>query len=101
MLYDPKWEHQTKAGPLTLNALIAWLEKQPGDETYCYTSIGDCLLAKYFKHHGFSDVLVAPFWFCDGASDKMPYPKSFNEVAIGSPRTFAAALSRARKIQSR
>ena len=35
MLYDPKWEKpEVKADPFSLDALIAWLEKQPANGTY-------------------------------------------------------------------
>lgn len=45
MLYDPKWE--VKADPLTLDGLIAWLEKQPADAGYDFCEIGKCLLAQW------------------------------------------------------
>lgn len=47
MLYDPKWEIPVKADPLLLDALIAWLEKHPADEQYCFTDYGLCLAAQY------------------------------------------------------
>lgn len=32
MLYDPKWEQQTKTDPYSLDNLIAWLEQQPAEK---------------------------------------------------------------------
>lgn len=44
MLYDPKWEkpaETTNADPLTLPAVIAWLEKQPADKVGAKIIKGD------------------------------------------------------------
>ena len=47
MLYDPKWEQQTKANPFSLENLIAWLEKQPADAEYEFCQWENCLLAQW------------------------------------------------------
>lgn len=51
MLYDPKWEKQTetKVNPLSLNGLLAWLEKQPADAEYNWSSIHGCLVCNYLR----------------------------------------------------
>ena len=101
MLYDPKWEVQTKADPLTLPALIAWLEQQPTRRTYCYASVGNCLLHQYFRAAGFPMAaghgVGGTHWnLADEPSNCRPLPEGFGEVALGQPHTFGAALERAR-----
>jgi hypothetical protein len=45
MLYDKRWEKpEVKADPLTLESLIAWLEKQPSHKKYDFHNCeGKCL----------------------------------------------------------
>lgn len=102
MLYNKNWDKpQVKADPFSLESLVAWLEKQPKRETYCYIDHGRCLLGQYFTDCGFE----SPHIFSDGYFDHGPaddrgrknYPDAFNEIAIGMPRNFSAALVRARK----
>lgn len=103
MLYDPKWDQQTKADPFTLISLIAWLEKQPSDETYCYTSIGHCLIAQYLNAHGIRTDNVNPSYYFDERNGSHPLPAAFNEIANGCSTggdTFGAALTRARSMPS-
>lgn len=99
MLYDPKWEH-TKVDPLTLPALVAWLELQPAQKIYCYTSPGSCLLAQYLKAAGYRNPLVSRNLTTDGwrIEDSIPVPDIFHDIAIKHPRTFGAALNRARSV---
>lgn len=100
MLYDPKWEKtETKADPLSLTSLIAWLEKQPTAKAYCYQDNGACLLGQYFTAHGLVDVNVGGLTFNHGRypnRPSIPLPETFRAVARGNPRTFGAALERAR-----
>jgi len=105
MLYDKRWDKTAvKADPFTLDSLIAWLEKQPADDTYCYIDNGMCLLAQYFTASGFSRVSVysTKFQWHDG---QRKLPPHFNKIAIGltmlPERTFGAALERANRIKSR
>lgn len=115
MLYDPKWEAETKADPFKLVALVAWLEKQNPEERYCYLDNGKCLLARYFSDHGFSNVHM----FTDGFAHGAPLPTSwgydeakangrivhfphyFNYPIANSSRreTFGGALERARAMR--
>lgn len=113
MLYDPKWDQQTKADPFKIETLIAWLEKQPAETEYCYFSNGKCLLAQYFQAHGFplsemrGDDLVTtdgqritvPFSW-DVLAQGQVYIESRDEFlpGVSSERTFGAALERARKL---
>ena len=98
MLYDPKWEQ--KNDPFSLASLIAWLERQEPLEEYCYSSTGECLLARYFAARGFSKVIMAAnffyHWPRPGAGfEVVQLPPRFNDIAKGKVRTFGAALARA------
>jgi hypothetical protein len=96
MLYDPKGEVEVKADPLTLESLIAWLEKMPPDDTYDYwCTNGSCLYGQYTHAHGIPWSESGHFEnrgeravFCDFV---------YCEVACEVPYTFGAALGRARK----
>jgi hypothetical protein len=115
MLYDPKWE--VKTDPFTLDSLIAWLEKQPADGTYCYDSNGCCILAQYFTAMGFKNVAIGSVKFYHGLLPRAPLPRAneefpveFNDIAQSATRTFpfkkwgmnrhtfGAALARARHL---
>ena len=101
MLYDPKWEK--RRDPFSLVSLIAWLEGQNPLEEYCYSSTGECLLARYFTHRGFNKVIMAAGFFYhwprpDALYDMTPLPPHFNDIAKGKVRTFGAALNRARAV---
>lgn len=92
MLYDPKWEVETKADPLTIPSLIAWLERQPAASTYDYHDCnGECLYGQYAASVGLS-------WkeAIDDSTDSFR-TGVYRHVAAASPRTFGAALRRARK----
>lgn len=101
MLYDPKWDHQTKDDPFALGSLIAWLEKQPGDLLYDYGCNGACMLAQYFSAHGFDGVNMGAYDFSHAAGRaagdrRILLPPRFNLIAFDGKRTFGAALNRAR-----
>ena len=85
MLYDPKWEQQTKADLFKIETLIAWLEKQPAETVYCWHNSRTCLIAQYMHAHGVSQPPVAlDGWMADVAYGYEPY------------QTFGEALDRAR-----
>jgi hypothetical protein len=100
MLYDPKWEQQTKADPLSLESLIAWLKRQPTGAQYCYLDNGRCLLGQYFQSVGFEDPKIGSETFDHGpwSGNRIMerLPEVFNEISIQEPWTFGAALKRAR-----
>lgn len=114
MLYDPKWEQQTKADPFKLETLIAWLEKQPEGAIYNYNCNGHCLLAQYFTAQGFKHVHMyttgffhgqpVPGWMGEPEARAhgchTPMPATFDKVASWGDRTFGAALDRARALQN-
>jgi hypothetical protein len=87
---------EPKHDPFTLESLVAWLEKMPGEKHYCFFSQGHCLIASYLSSLGFRNVWVGGFtWYCDGRRrSKLPF--EFRLVARELPHTFGAALTRAR-----
>lgn len=87
MLWDPKWEKQTKADPKSLQSFIAWLETKNPDESYSYMNCrGACLVGQYMAHHGV-------VWSSAGFDE---FADPFNNIAASGPYTFGAALERAR-----
>lgn len=95
MLYDPKWEVKTKPDVFSLASLIAWLEKQPATNEYCYMDTGLCLLGRYFTAMGFENVLVGGTTVDHDGIRDAPLPEVLQKIAEGFPRTFGAALERA------
>jgi hypothetical protein len=94
MLYDPKWEKtETKIDPLTLRALIAWLEKQPPEKIYCYGDTGRCLAAQYNQSLGRA---YLPILLLGWRGDCLKFDYDLEEIALTEPHTFGAALERAR-----
>jgi len=100
MLYDPKWEVQTKPRVCSLEALVAWLEKMPASRKYNYMDCeGRCLYGQYMASHGIP-------WKESGASSKeygTPERDAFCafvylHIADCEPWTFGAALTRARAL---
>lgn len=101
MLYDPKWEQNTKTNPLTLPAVIAWLEKQDPKQRYNFNCVhGGCLIGLYYI-----DVFGADFFtqqdrplFADvfGPPNSRARYDGYSKVASDGPHTFGAALGRAR-----
>jgi hypothetical protein len=83
----------------TLEHLIGWLETKPADEIYCWADGGRCLFGQYAKVHGlhYCEAVNKFGYFSESAGDFIE-PHS---IAIDCPRTFGAALSRAREALSR
>lgn len=108
MLYDPRWEVEIKADPLSLEGLIAWLERKPADQEYDFLDNANCLNAQYFKARGFPlfscGTISFAYWrkkhflwlFPYKTMTEVAFPMAFNVVAVKEPRTFGAALERAR-----
>jgi hypothetical protein len=97
MLYDPKWE--VKADILTMESLIAWLEKQNPRKRYKFWDLsGKCLYGLYMASHGI-------IWRESGGSDLGGEERSkfcafvYGRVAAAEPYTFGAALKRARAVK--
>lgn len=99
MLYDKRWDKtETKPDVFSLESLIAWLETMPAKKEYDYWDCkGACLYGQYTAGH---DVP----WKDSGHYDQRgtargDFSETVYEIAIESPRTFGAALSRARIAQ--
>lgn len=94
MLHNPKWDAPPKVDPLTLTALIAWLEQQPAKRSYCYINELGCLAYQYNKSIGRKYV-----------TRETREPKRFDytleNIASVEPYTFGAALERARKLAAK
>lgn len=90
MLYDPKWEQQTKADPWSLNGLIAWLETMPPKTRYYFSDARTCLIAQYMRSQGQKKIA----FYCH------EIPEPFGEIAnpVDGNETFGAALERARAL---
>lgn len=96
MLYDPKWEVKTRPDIHAISTLIAWLEKKPAAHEYDFRNCkGECLLGQYWAAHGIEWVpgRYAALQNEGGNSWGM-------EIAAPSPKTFGAALARARELQA-
>lgn len=82
--------------PLSTEALVTWLKKQPPRGKYDFQRRDACLLAQYFDAAGFSDVLVSYGTWSQGQ------PWLWEHVANGgkpgvlsSYHTYGDALKRA------
>jgi hypothetical protein len=95
MLYDPKWEKQTKTDIYTLGSMIAWLEKQPARTEYCYADSRTCLIAQYLEDHGVADSNLLSSQIAERFGPWAVY------VAVHEPMNFGGALERARRLASR
>jgi hypothetical protein len=83
-------QQETRPDPFTLEALIAWLEKQPPETDYNWMSGNDCLLCRYLKANDIHFINYKRMQ--DMESDSGWRVAS----AVNGPTTYGAALSRAR-----
>lgn len=99
MLFDPKWTKKTKANPLSVGGLVAWLERQPAETRYFFSDPENCLIAQYLTTSGYVAVGVGGFTFSHGYHNRRRHeklPSGFTDIAAAFPRTYGAALERAR-----
>lgn len=84
--------------PFTLESLIAWLETKRPEATYDYGCNGNCLIAQYLKDVArMSEPRIGGHYYRNGINgDEVDLPHRWNDVAVQDPRTFGAALTRAR-----
>lgn len=104
MPFDGKNFTETKPDVFSLEGLIAWLEKQPQETEYEFSNIHDCLLCRYFRAMGKTDVRIGGrSYLIDGDFGSLPDGLANTAVAIGvnGNRTYASALHRARALQAR
>lgn len=78
--------------PLSLDAFIDWLEKQPAEREYDWWCPLSCLLAQYAKHIGFRHYCELPLTALTSWE---------NAVARPRPHNFGAALGRARAVRDK
>lgn len=106
MFHDRNITPVKAAEDLNLTDLVAWLETQDPDTKYVYVSHDDCLLARFYKAHGYDRVMVfSNAVYPSGHAEAAPYfplaPK-MNTAAIYASDlnldyTFGNALKRARR----
>jgi hypothetical protein len=97
MLYDPKWEVEVRAEPFSLESLIAWLEKQPANQSYAWHCQGQCMLGQWLRSIDpqFGEAAGNSFqYFVNGAVRDFDH---FSDIAVFGETTFGAALERARE----
>jgi hypothetical protein len=95
-----------KPDPMNLNTLISWLEMQPPEKPYCYTDGGNCLLTQYFTAMGFKKVVMFSHkmnYFDANLSTRVyiTLSRDFHDIPLAEPRTFGAALDRARSLRGK
>lgn len=101
-------DHNLNPAPVEVEAMpfgslqhfVAWLETMPGHLQYCYTTIGHCLVAQYFKTFGVSDNVGASS-YCGRDGIRRDLPTDLDDIAFDHPRTFGAALTRTREAIAR
>ncbi len=108
MLYSKTWDKPVKTPEelMDLPNIIKWLEQQPFYKGYVYWNGGGCLLAKYYKAHGYSDTRVSPsdvYLTGKYSGPSVPITEEVNYVLLGSTsfagwRTFKGALRRAGRV---
>lgn len=82
-----------------LRGLVAWLEGQPRGTMYCWADHTDCLFARYSKvlktgeSHSYGRL-----YGLLGADEAEKLGEVELKVAMGEPKTYAAALVRARTL---
>jgi hypothetical protein len=102
MPFDGKEQQFTETKPdvFSLDGLIAWLEKQPGEREYDYCSSPDCLLTRYFASHGVDHTPPTPGKLTTSCiyGGRSIYNSPMHTAARHAPWTFGAALQRARDL---
>lgn len=83
--------------PMSTEALVTWLEKQPAGGRYSYVCGDRCLMAQYLRAAGFTVCDVNPRSWRDYTTSHR-LPKGWDWVARGSGRTYGQALERARRV---
>lgn len=79
---------KVKADPYSLDSLIGWLETRHPEQSYDFSNCsGACLLDQYATAAGLD---------CDSEIVWKKMYDLFDNLAVSHPRTFGAALERAR-----
>lgn len=92
------------ADVFSLKGLIAWLETQPPGEQYCYWASGTCLIGRYLRENTDLILSVSPSGMANysegGFEKRWDFESSIEKVSRLTPRTFGAALKRARRLEA-
>lgn len=80
-------------------AFIDWLAAQDPEQSYDYISCRGCLIAQYLHCRGFPHAFVDSdrAYLRRYGLDRRVLPPGWNDIAEAKPRTFGAALARARE----
>ncbi len=101
MLFDPKWQQETKADPFTLAAFIVWLENRSPETQYSYANCrGGCLIGQYMAKLGI-DWYGKGAPYCDFLAKFEAQGIDLQSIAGRAPYTFGAALDRAGALQAK
>ena len=92
----PRERQAEMRNPLSTEALVDWLAKQPAKGRYSYDANCGCLLHQYLTNVGFSDVVVGGYNWDDARGRDHRLPDGWNDIAVRSPCTYGAALRRAK-----
>ena len=90
---------EPKHDPFSLESLVAWLERQPGDGTYDYCDPFDCLLCRYFRAVGIPVFSIAlNIYDLERRGKRHIFPMALKHISYGPGYnwTYGAALTRAR-----
>jgi hypothetical protein len=100
MLYNPSWKLEIKSDPFSLESLIAWLEKQPGERFYDFYDVHNCMLGQWVrsvdkKARSMDSVTDSATYNVRGREVNL---RPLYDIANGGKQfdTFGAALKRAR-----
>jgi hypothetical protein len=110
MLFNLKWNKTAETAekpqinnPLSLDAVIAWLEKQPANQRYDYVDPHNCMAAQYNRSIGREYSAASTILTARGGESN--FDTLLEEIAQGSgiirTQKFGAALKRARKFQAK
>jgi len=88
-----------KPDVMSMEGLVNWLEQQPASRKYEYYDHRNCLVAQYLKAHGYEDPFVYSMGrWQDNKGMDWSFPGEFDGIAADCPRTFGAALKRAKAL---
>lgn len=101
-------ETVTKHGVFTVDGIAVWLAEQVAlgraNDGYCYEKTGGCLLWHYFMDRGLRNVAVGGFTVDYARNGRRAINHdlgALGDISHGFPRTYGAALERARALQNR
>lgn len=99
---EPGLRPLKEVDPFSLEALVAWLEKQDGATEYdfrdTHSKRGGCLFARYATHLGFSTDFNGYVQSLRAWGTYPSDPFSEHRLSSTTPHTFGAAKDRARKL---